>query len=262
MADASPGWYDDGSGQQRWWDGTAWTAHIQGPATVLQTTGGEPTALQQLKDRARGAIRDYSQELSDRVAEAARNAPLRLPMQHDPSHDTDAIWAATGRPLSGIGAGRYKLTQQYLLVEKGTFSTSAQQVLTHEIVDVDVAQSIVQKARGVGTIRVHVRRASGAIETLQLEDIPDFREGTAALNRVAHEERERVILRDRTSRKQVDYSGTPPIAAVQVAVASGAAATGGTSTLNDELGRLVAYRDAEVLSEDEFAAAKRKLLGI
>lgn len=24
----APGWYDDGSGQQRWWDGTQWTQHV------------------------------------------------------------------------------------------------------------------------------------------------------------------------------------------------------------------------------------------
>jgi hypothetical protein len=24
---AAPGWYDDGSGRQRWWDGTQWTEH-------------------------------------------------------------------------------------------------------------------------------------------------------------------------------------------------------------------------------------------
>lgn len=24
---AAPGWYDDGAGRQRWWDGNAWTQH-------------------------------------------------------------------------------------------------------------------------------------------------------------------------------------------------------------------------------------------
>lgn len=32
-----PGWYDDGSGSQRWWDGLRWTEHVQsvGPAAPL-----------------------------------------------------------------------------------------------------------------------------------------------------------------------------------------------------------------------------------
>uniref|UniRef100_UPI0035CC3EB4 DUF2510 domain-containing protein n=1 Tax=uncultured Amnibacterium sp. TaxID=1631851 RepID=UPI0035CC3EB4 len=25
----APGWYDDGHGQQRWWDGRGWTAHTR-----------------------------------------------------------------------------------------------------------------------------------------------------------------------------------------------------------------------------------------
>ncbi|MDH5132875.1 MULTISPECIES: DUF2510 domain-containing protein [unclassified Microbacterium] len=27
MAQVAPGWYDDGSGRQRWWDGSTWTDH-------------------------------------------------------------------------------------------------------------------------------------------------------------------------------------------------------------------------------------------
>lgn len=26
-----PGWYDDGSGKQRWYDGTNWTEQVQAP---------------------------------------------------------------------------------------------------------------------------------------------------------------------------------------------------------------------------------------
>ena len=33
------GWYDDGSGRQRWWDGTQWTEHF---APIVDST--EPAA--------------------------------------------------------------------------------------------------------------------------------------------------------------------------------------------------------------------------
>ena len=29
MSTAAAGWYDDGSGRQRWWDGTQWTDHYE-----------------------------------------------------------------------------------------------------------------------------------------------------------------------------------------------------------------------------------------
>ena len=31
MGNAQAGWYDDGSGQQRWWDGEKWTEGVQPP---------------------------------------------------------------------------------------------------------------------------------------------------------------------------------------------------------------------------------------
>jgi hypothetical protein len=255
------GWYDDGQGQQRWWDGAAWTLSVAGPMQTVPP--GVPSGMQQLKERARGMVRTYTKGVADRVTEAARNAPAQLTAQHDPSRDDDAAWSGIGRPLSGIGAGRYKLTQHFLLLEKGTLSSRAEQVPTHEIVDVDFTQSIGQKALGVGTIVVHVRRATGATEVLHLEDIPNFREGVSALNRVSHEERERIVLRDRTRKKQVEYSGSPAMTtAVHLAVAPEASASNGTASLHDDLARLLAYRDTGVLTDDEFAAAKRKLLGL
>lgn len=43
-----PGWYDDGHGAQRWWDGSGWTGHVQ-PVTVASPPAGESAS-----DQARG----------------------------------------------------------------------------------------------------------------------------------------------------------------------------------------------------------------
>lgn len=32
------GWYDDGSGRQRWWDGIRWTDHFAAPAVAAYST--------------------------------------------------------------------------------------------------------------------------------------------------------------------------------------------------------------------------------
>lgn len=37
------GWYDDGSGRQRWWDGTQWTEHLHDPA--LEVYGAVATPV-------------------------------------------------------------------------------------------------------------------------------------------------------------------------------------------------------------------------
>ncbi|KQQ65681.1 DUF2510 domain-containing protein [Microbacterium sp. Leaf320] len=39
------GWYDDGSGRQRWWDGTQWTEHFA-PIAEPSTTEAEPSATE------------------------------------------------------------------------------------------------------------------------------------------------------------------------------------------------------------------------
>lgn len=40
MADTQAGWYDDGSGTTRWWDGTSWTDSVQPPAPVERSVSG------------------------------------------------------------------------------------------------------------------------------------------------------------------------------------------------------------------------------
>ncbi|MFT4136972.1 DUF2510 domain-containing protein [Microbacterium sp.] len=44
MTTTPPGWYDDGHGVQRWWDGQAWTEHVQPEAAVPAAGSGAPGA--------------------------------------------------------------------------------------------------------------------------------------------------------------------------------------------------------------------------
>ncbi|AQP47908.1 hypothetical protein BW730_10795 [Tessaracoccus aquimaris] len=40
MAATQAGWYDDGSGTQRWWDGKQWTERVQAAAPAAPGLGG------------------------------------------------------------------------------------------------------------------------------------------------------------------------------------------------------------------------------
>jgi hypothetical protein len=40
MSNAQAGWYDDGSGTMRWWDGQQWTDQVQPPAAQEPGIGG------------------------------------------------------------------------------------------------------------------------------------------------------------------------------------------------------------------------------
>jgi len=46
MATTPPGWYDDGHGALRWWDGAQWTEHAQSPDAATSESGlDEPGAV-------------------------------------------------------------------------------------------------------------------------------------------------------------------------------------------------------------------------
>jgi len=54
-----PGWYDDGHGAMRWWDGLAWTEHVaaRDAATTVTATIDEPIPVASVADAAPPAVR-------------------------------------------------------------------------------------------------------------------------------------------------------------------------------------------------------------
>lgn len=221
----APGWYPS-EGRLRWWDGRRWTEHTQPlPAAGPGVPDATPAAT--------------------------------LP--------ADTLWHAVGKPLTGIGAGRYRLTDRYLYFEKGTLRTSAEQVPIGNVTDVDLSQSMAQKARGVGTITVHYQTGSG-VGSVELEDIPNFREGVHAINSAAQARREELQVRANTQTFHYQGGGLPPHAAPgyggQPAPAAAPAAPAAPSSdeVLAQLEKLGKLRDAGIVTPAEFDAKKAELL--
>lgn len=61
MGNAEPGWYDDGTGRQRWWDGERWSGHVadmSGPEVALHTDeSARPKAKPGWYDDQHGRLR-------------------------------------------------------------------------------------------------------------------------------------------------------------------------------------------------------------
>lgn len=208
------GWHPspDRPGFLRYWDGEQWTEHYH------EQDQAPPQA-------AAGPV------LGDSTAET--------------------LWEAKGKPITGIGAGRYRLTPHYLYFERGTLSTDSQQVPVSHLLDVDVKQSMAQKARSVGTVLVKINRGAH-VEMVQIVDVPNFREGQAAITKASHEARAELQRAQNTMR--YEHHGAPPAAATPAPVA--AAAPDYVGQL-EQLGRL---RDTGVLTDEEFSTKKAEIL--
>lgn len=189
-------------------------------------------------------------------------APQQLPPSAEVRSDPDVLWEAKGQPLKGFGGGKYKLTRYYLFFEKGALSTNAQQVPISALMDVDVTQTMSQKARKLGNIRVHIQRPTG-IEIVNIEDIPNFREGQEIINRVAHEARLAVQRQQNTM--HYTSQAMPPVlqqtAPVQAAAPTAPPIASATPDPMEQLKKLGELRDAGILTTEEFDGKKAEILG-
>lgn len=163
------------------------------------------------------------------------------------------VWAAIGKPLTGLGAVKVRMDRMHLFVERGVLSTDSQQVPLAWIVDVDASQTPTQKLRGVGNIRVRVNRG-GTVETMLLNDLEDFRLGVEVINGAARAARLAETKLQHT--QHVNYAGypsqpsTPPAAPQRPTMDE-------TLSSIERLGRL--YQSG-ALTEDEFNRKKAELL--
>lgn len=220
MSEAPAGWYPQADGRQRYWDGVAWTEHFHTP----------------------------EQQRPGRVTSALNQAAGRL-LDKNQGHEPDVLWSAVGKPVTGIGAGRYGLTDKYLLFETGTLRTDSQQVPIASVLDVDVKQTMTQKARGVFTVLVHIQRA-GRVEVVSMVDIPNGREAQRVINETAHGAR--LSIQQNANTQTVRYQGQ-----TYGAPAPQPASEPEYMTQLRKLGEL---RDAGILTEEEFAAKKSEIL--
>src|SRR4051794_37563654 len=86
------------------------------------------------------------------------------------------VWEGTPQTLTALATQgkvqsvHYRLTPFTLHIERGLVRTDSQQVPLASVYDIDVRQSMTQKARGVGDVVIHVNTGAHA-ETVTLEAV-------------------------------------------------------------------------------------------
>ncbi|MCC2031228.1 DUF2510 domain-containing protein [Microbacterium allomyrinae] len=73
MTTTPPGWYDDGHGAMRWWDGAQWTEHVAQPDA--ETDAGAPTEADIVAASEAGAVPGATALELDPAAAAAYGVP-------------------------------------------------------------------------------------------------------------------------------------------------------------------------------------------
>jgi hypothetical protein len=122
------------------------------------------------------------------------------------------------------------------------------------VVDVDVSQSISQRARGVFSVRVHLQRPD-RVEVVSVDDIPDGRpgQGVTTVAEGSHTPRH--------ARPGLSGVETAMETAVETAALAKAAGRGaGQIDAMDALRKLGELRGAGIITEAEFIAAKAEVL--
>ena len=169
------------------------------------------------------------------------------------------VWVSIGKPLTGMGAVKVRVNRQYLFFERGTLRTDAQQIPLAYVVDVDASQSMQQKVRGVGSIKVHVNRPGGS-EVVLLEDLPDYRDGVRAINDMSRQARlgeQRAANTQHVNYQGQPYQQQPP----QQQAPRPQQSKPSADEVFSQLERLGEMKDKGWVSEEEFAAKKAELLG-
>ncbi len=171
----------------------------------------------------------------------------------------DILWEGERTTLTSKASGgkltreRYRLSNEYLYFDAGLISSKGEQIPTWSIRDVDMKQSIKQKALRVGNVVVHCQHDdyTGRAEVV-LEGIADPRDVRDLINRVASTARDSYLRKHQQSFTEFSGNVAPPMTAALVAEAADPIA---------KLKELKELLDAGVLTEEEFAAEKAKVLG-
>ena len=167
------------------------------------------------------------------------------------------LWAGESKNLTAAASGgkivsnTYKITAEYLFIDSGVMKTTSEQIPMWAVRDVDYKQSMLQKARGVGSITVRCAHDDFTGKSyVVLEDIEGGRELRSLINE--HAQNARLEYQKRAQTQHVNYQGaSAPVGVPQAAVAEDPMI---------RLEKLAELREKGILTDEEFAAEKKKIL--
>jgi hypothetical protein len=181
---------------------------------------------------------------------------------------TNVLWEGASSDMANLASGgrvksaSYKITEDAVGFASGILSSREETVPLWAVRDVDFIQTLTQKARGVADLRLQIDPAAGVSgeRVVVLKSVHDgkavrdliLRQANIVRNYWNQRRHELDVERQRAGASQIFAPAPeqgPP------------ASSGGSDDLMAQLTKLGEMKQAGLLTDEEFAAAKAKLLG-
>ncbi len=197
-------------------------------------------------------------------------------------NDPNTLWMGEGGSSAarktGMGTTFYRLTKDRLWIESGMLGSKSENVPLWAVKDVDVRQNMFQSGGEIGDVVLILEDASLSNNNAGLfnlgnsagsatygaassQVVIDNIEGPHKLRDILMpliSEARQVKVMERNS--QYIHYATPPAATTPAAPAQPAATSTPEPDISDQLRKLAALRDDGILTDEEFATQKAKLL--
>jgi hypothetical protein len=232
------------------------------------------------KDKLKNAAQSAATQ-GKQMAEQAKSTigEQQAKRQEQWANDPNTVWFGSSQGLGGAAVSKasYRITKDRVWIESGLLGVKSESVPLWSVKDLDVRQNLMQRGKDIGDVVLVLEDASYGVDTgntlsfsgmsepgatttgsLVLDNI----EGPYALRELLlpliSEARQKKLM-ERQS--QYIHQVTPVVQAAPAPAPAPVAPAGPPVDLADQLRKLATLRDEGILSEEEFAAQKAKLLG-
>jgi hypothetical protein len=246
------------------------------PAATAPATGGGGW-----KDKLKSAAQQAATQ-GKQMAEQAKStmADQQSKRTEQWANDPNTLWFGSSQGIGGAAMSKatYRITRDRVWIESGLLGTKSESVPLWSVKDLDVRQSLMQRGKDIGDVVLVLEDTSYGVDTGNAfsysgmsepgahttgQVVLDNIEGPYAVRELLlpliSEARQKKLM-ERQS--QFIHHVTPGMApGVPQAPAPAPAPAAPPVDLADQLRKLATLRDEGILSEEEFAAQKAKLLG-
>lgn len=234
-----------------------WKDKLKNAAQAAATQG------KQVADQAKTAIGEQQQKRLDQL-----------------KNDPDTLWFGQSIDVTskatGMSKATYRLTKSSLFIDTGLLGTRSDQVPLWAVKDIDVRQNVLQRGKDIGDVvlwledpALSVAQGSAFDLTGAMSHEAGRTSGEVVIDNIEGPHRLRDLLlplvsearQKKTIERQSQYHHmvNPGVAAATGAM--GQAAPEAQQDVAEQLRKLAALRDDGILSDEEFAAQKARLLG-